>query len=93
MNTFNDLVRVFGEQCEIDNGKVKISEHQPGDSLRNPSDPDATLDGHKGNGYQVQVAETCHSDNAVQLITAVLPQTACVSDAAAGACIFRSLIE
>ena len=83
MNTFKDLVRVFGEQCEIDNGKVKIREHQPGNSLRNPSDPDATLDGHKGNGYQVQVAETCHPDNVVQLVTAVLPQTACVSDAGA----------
>ena len=32
----------------------------------NPSDPDATYDGHKGNGYQVQLAETCGEDNDVQ---------------------------
>jgi hypothetical protein len=28
------------------------------DSLQNPSDPDATYDGHKGQGYQVQITET-----------------------------------
>jgi hypothetical protein len=29
------------------------------DSLQNPSDPDATYRGHKGQGYQAQVMETC----------------------------------
>ena len=54
-----------------------------GDCVPNPSDPDATSDGHEGPGYQVQLAETCVPGNDVQLITAALPQTACVSDAQA----------
>jgi len=28
------------------------------DSLQNPSDPDATYDGHKGQGHQIQIMET-----------------------------------
>ncbi|MDB5391853.1 MAG: hypothetical protein JWM11_7499, partial [Planctomycetaceae bacterium] len=52
-----------------------------GDIICNPSDPDATLDGHKGSGYQLQISETCHADNAVQLLLSAIPQTACVSDA------------
>ena len=54
-----------------------------GDCVQNPSDPDATYDGHKGPGYQVQIAETCVPGNDVQLITAALPQTACEPDAEA----------
>ena len=36
------------------------------DSLQNPSDPDATYSGHKGQGYQVQIMETfsCSEDTA-----------------------------
>ena len=30
-----------------------------------------TYSGHKGKGYEVQVAETCHEENATQLITHV----------------------
>ena len=30
------------------------------DSLQSPHDPDVTYSGHKGKGYEVQVAETCH---------------------------------
>ena len=29
------------------------------DSLQSPHDPDVTYSGHKGKGYEVQVAETC----------------------------------
>ena len=39
--------------------------------MQNPSDPDATYDGHKGPGYQAQIAETCSESNDVQLITGV----------------------
>ena len=52
-----------------------------GDCVQNPSDLDATYDGHKGPGYQVQLAETCVPSNEVQLITAALPQTASEPDA------------
>ncbi len=41
------------------------------DSLQTPHDPGVTYSGHKGKGYEVQVAETCESDNAVQMITHV----------------------
>jgi hypothetical protein len=39
--------------------------------MQNPSDPDATYDGHKGPGYQAQIAETCSQANQQQLITGV----------------------
>ena len=39
--------------------------------VQTPHDPAVTYSGHKGKGYEVQVAETCESDNAVQMITHV----------------------
>lgn len=48
-------------------------------SLQNPSDPDATF-GHKGKGYQFQLAETCVPDNPFQVITTTLLQGAHESD-------------
>ncbi len=38
---------------------AKENKEIPSDSLQNPSDPDATYDGHKGQGFQAQVMETC----------------------------------
>ncbi len=52
-------------------------------SLQSPHDPDATYSGHKGKGYEVQIAETCHEDNDVQIITHVAVTNACASDAQA----------
>jgi hypothetical protein len=63
--------------------KVVVKAKTGGDCVQNPSDLDATYDGHKGPGYQVQLAETCVPGNAVQLITGALPQTACEPDAGA----------
>jgi len=40
-------------------GKLKVK--TGGDCVQNPSDLDATYDGHKGPGYQVQLAETMAS--------------------------------
>ena len=77
--TFTQLVRVFNEQCTIEEKRVKIKEKAGSRVLQNPSDPDATYDGLKGPGYQVQIAETC-TDGDVQLITAVIPQTAAEPD-------------
>ncbi len=64
--SFKLLERVFKEQCRIserscgeDNEVVVIpAKEVSSDSLQNPSDPDASYDGHKGQGYQVQVMET-----------------------------------
>ena len=82
-STYKTLITIFGQQCELSGGKVVVKTKTGGDCVQNPSDPDATYDGHKGPGYQVQLTETCVPGNEVQLITAVLPQTACESDAAA----------
>ena len=82
-STYKAMVMIFGQQCELSGEKVVVKTKTGGDCVQNPSDPDATYDGHKGPGYQVQIAETCVPSNAVQLITAALPQTACASDAAA----------
>ena len=49
------------------------------DTLQSPYDPDATY-GHKGKGYEVQVAETCHDENPYQLITATSVNGAHESD-------------
>jgi hypothetical protein len=60
MHTYKTLQRVFSEQCSIENEQVvvKVAKEVPSDSLQNPSDADATYDGHKGQGYQVQIMET-----------------------------------
>jgi hypothetical protein len=57
------LVRVFEQQCDVVDEKVVVKKHTGGDIVCNPSDPDATFDGHKGSGYQVQLSETCSPDN------------------------------
>ena len=41
---------------------------------------DATLDGHKGSGYQIQLSETCSPDNETQLIVSAIPEQAHQSD-------------
>jgi len=58
--SYKDLQRVFGEHCSIEDNSIKVKPNTeiPVDSLQNPSDRDATYDGHKGQGYQVQMMET-----------------------------------
>jgi len=66
MSSYKLLVRVLDEQCKVTEAtggrpaevSVKPAKEVPSDSLQNPSDPDAAYDGHKGQGYQVQVMET-----------------------------------
>jgi DDE family transposase len=81
--SYKALETIFNQQCEVVESKVTVRAKTGGDCVQNPSDPDATYDGHKGPGYQVQITETCSSDNEVQLITAALPQTAAETDEAA----------
>lgn len=52
-----------------------------GEVLQTPHDPDVTYSGHKGQGYEALIVETCDPDNAVQLITHVSLEHACGSDA------------
>ncbi len=82
-DTYKKLERIFYEQCEVHEEKVTVRKKTGGDVMQNPSDADATYDGHKGPGYQVQLAETCHPDNEVQLITCAIPQTAAEPDSEA----------
>jgi hypothetical protein len=61
--------------------QLKECQEISGDSLQSPHDPDATYNAHKGKGYEVQVAETCHEDNGVQIITHVEVTRSCEGDA------------
>lgn len=79
-SSYQALERIFHEQCEVQEQKVTVKEKTGNTVMQNPSDPGASYDGHKGPGDQVQLAETCHPDNEVQLITCAVPQTAAVAD-------------
>ena len=79
-DTYKAVERIFYEQCEVHEDKVTIKKKTGGNVMQNPSDADATYDGHKGSGYQVQLSETCNADNEVQLITSAIAQTAVESD-------------
>jgi len=80
-DTYQALERIFYEQCEVHEENVCIKKKTGGKVMQNPSDPDASYDGHKGPGYQAQIAETCNPENEVQLITSAIPQTAAEVDA------------
>jgi hypothetical protein len=49
-------------------------------SLQTPHDPDVTYSGHKGKGFEAQIAETCHEDNDVEIITHISLTPSCESD-------------
>lgn len=94
MPSYQLLKRVLEEHCTLAGSEdeeatavdVKPPKEIPSDSLQNPSDPDATYSGHKGQGYQVQVMETyCTDEEAkvetLNLITHVQVEPAHESDA------------
>ena len=89
-SSYKAMVTIFSQQCEVSRGKVVVKAKTGGDCVQNPSDLDASYDGHKGPGYQVQITETCSPENEVQLITGALPQTACEPDGAVGGADARS---
>ena len=66
MNSYKLMERVLDEQCNLveEEGdkevEVKPPKEIPSDSVQNPSDPDTGYDGHKGQGYQIQIME-CYS--------------------------------
>jgi hypothetical protein len=79
-SSYQAMERIFHEQCDVEEQTVRVKAKTGSDVMQNPSDPDASYDGHKGPGYQVQMAETCHPDNEQQLIVGALPQTAAETD-------------
>ena len=64
MNSYKLLARVLKEQCNLAENAAapKASKEISSDSLQNPSDPDATYSGHKGQGFQAQIMETYSED-------------------------------
>ena len=94
MHSYKLLERILSEQCEVKGscGEVKVTVKQSkevaSDSLQNPSDPDASYSGHKGQGYQVQIMETYtdtedkeQKSKTLNLITHVQVERAHESDA------------
>jgi hypothetical protein len=97
MSSYTALLRVLREQCTVDEDagtkgktvRIKPNKEIASDSLQNPSDPDATYCGHKGQGYQAQVMETYapaagadgEKEPGLSLITHVAVEPAHVSDA------------
>lgn len=69
LHSFGLLQRVLQEQCRV-RGEAQdeaVALKEPSEisstSLQNPSDPDATYDGHKGQGYQAQLMETFQEED------------------------------
>ncbi len=60
MYSYLTMQRVFSEHCTVEHKEVKVkpAKEIPSDSIQNPSDLDAAYDGHKGQGYQIQIMET-----------------------------------
>lgn len=93
MYSYLTMQRVFSEHCTVEHKEVlvKPAKEIPSDSIQNPSDIDATYDGHKGQGYQVQIMETYSrkEDNAekgknkLELITHVETEPAHTHDSTA----------
>lgn len=79
-SSYKAMVRVLAEQCDVQEETVELKKKTGGEVMQNPSDPDATYDGHKGPGHQAQIAETCSAENEVQLITGVETEPAHASD-------------
>jgi hypothetical protein len=83
MESFELVARLYAEQCVAPDGewvdRIELQERPSSSSLQSPSDPDVTY-GHKGKGYEAQLAETCVEDNPFQAITAVSVNNANESD-------------
>ena len=74
--SYKNMVTVFEQQCDVNDGAITVKKKTGNQVMQNPSDPDATYDGHKGPGHQVQLSETCSEENDVQLITCAIPERA-----------------
>jgi len=96
MHSYKQLSRILQEQCNLEVGdgesavSVKAPKEIPSDSLQNPSDPDATYSGHKGQGFSVHIMEAYTKsddpevrDRSVNLITHVEVTPSHKSDAGA----------
>lgn len=74
-------------------GVVKEPKDIGSDSLQSAHDSGATYSGHKGKGYESQVAETCAEGNPTQLLTDVKVTRSCQSDQKATVPMVKALEE
>jgi hypothetical protein len=81
-DSYKHLCRVLEEQCDVEEQSVIVKKRTGGNVIHNTSDCDVTYDGHKGPGYQAQIAETCSRENKVNLITNVTVEPAHTPDGA-----------
>lgn len=90
--SYKALDRVFKENCEVNaRGRVNLTDKavdengQSSRTLQNPSDEGAGYSGHKGAGYQVQLAQACgqQEEDIPGLVVACVPQSAADSDSGA----------
>jgi hypothetical protein len=72
--------------------QVKEPRQVSADSLQSPHDPDATY-GHKGKGYEVQLAETCGNGAKPEIITYVDVTASAGSDATQTVPVVEALAE
>lgn len=92
-DTYKMMVRVLHEQCDVQEETVTVKKKTGGDVIQNPSDAEASYDGHKGPGYQAQISETCSPANEVQVITGVEVEPAHCSDQGAAVPMLDQLEE
>lgn len=83
MESYQLVARLYAEQCvppPTDTPeKIELQERPSSGSLQSPFDPDVKY-GHKGKGYEVQLAETCSEENPFQVVTAAEVNDANESD-------------
>jgi hypothetical protein len=81
----NQKTSVESDDDDAGDGDAPVALKEPktisSGSLQTPHDPDVTYSGHKGKGYEVQIAETCHEENDVEIITHVAVTPSCEGDA------------
>lgn len=73
--------------------KLKVSKEIESDSMQTPHDDGVSYSGHKGQGYEAQIAESCGEDNVVNLITHVEVTASSDSDHSATIVTIESLEE
>ena len=71
--------------------KLKAPADVESASMQTPHDTDVTYSGHKGKGYEVQIAESCVESNPVELITEAQVTPSSGSDSAALLPVIESL--
>lgn len=88
MQSYQVMKRVLGEQCKWEERdvekrvEVKAGKEVGVDSVQNPSDVEAGYNGHKGQGYTMQMMETYHGEETTspRLITYVAVTSAAITD-------------